>query len=122
MTITDTIPQHTAYVHGSVDNGGVFADGKLTWTLNLAAGESKTVTFKVNVVGEGVTVVNTAVALEGGNELTSNQVKTTVDAPPVTPDTGDDFNIGLIIMLLFLSGSALVTLIVVDKKKKTTGR
>ena len=33
VTITDTIPANVTYVDGSADNGGTYADGAVTWTL-----------------------------------------------------------------------------------------
>jgi len=80
VTITDTIPAHTQYVEGSA-SGATFADGKLTWNLQLAAGEEKTVSFQVKVTDAGVTVVNKATAVEGSNTIETNQVEN-----PVTED------------------------------------
>ena len=39
----------SVYVDGSADNSGIHANGTVAWTLELAAGESKTVTFKAMV-------------------------------------------------------------------------
>ncbi len=85
VTVTDTIPQYTAYVEGSADHGGVYADGKITWSLNLSAGESETVSFKVKVTESDVTVQNQATALEGANEVKTNAVVTPVEKPEPVP-------------------------------------
>ena len=113
VTITDTIPQYTSYVDGSVDNGGTVADGVITWVLELGAGESKTVSFKVMVTGgEGKTVTNEATAQEGENLLTTNQVTTNVPNPPDMPDqTGDTMNMALYIGLMLSSVACLFVLV-----------
>ncbi len=115
ITITDAIPQHTTYVNGSADNGGTFSEGVLTWNLQLAAGESKTVSFQVKVVATDVTVVNKAVAVDGENELESNQVTNTVPAPPDIPVTGDSFNMALCFALILISGMALAVVLASKK-------
>lgn len=86
VTITDAIPQYTEYVEGSADNNGVFAEGKLTWTFELPAGESKTVSFKVKVVGTKITVENQANAVEGNNSLDSNIVRNPVEEDVVVKE------------------------------------
>ncbi len=86
VTITDRIPQYTAYVDGSADHGGTYADGVLTWNVHLEAGESITVSFQVEVIGFNVTVVNQATALEGENELLTNIVTNPVPGDKVEKD------------------------------------
>lgn len=50
VIITDTLDEGVTYVTGSADNGGVYADGTLTWNISqLAAGASRTVKFTVKV-------------------------------------------------------------------------
>lgn len=39
LVVTETIPERTALVEGSISNGGVYENGVITWTLDLAAGE-----------------------------------------------------------------------------------
>ena len=117
VTITDAIPEHTAYVDGSADNGAVFADGVLTWHLTLAAGESKTVSFRVAVAGEGVMLVNQAQAFDGVNTTRTNTVVTTVPDAPRSPKTGDNTSLWLWFALLFVSGGAVFTL---TKKREQT--
>ena len=85
VTIEDAIPQFTTYVEGSADNGGVYADGKITWTLTVPYEGSVTVSFKVTVdqETEGEKVVNDAKVKEGENEYTTNEVVNTIPTPPV---------------------------------------
>lgn len=74
VAITDHIPANTTYVEGSANNGGVYAAGKLIWTLTLAGGESKTVTFQVKVDAPDVFIENQATASSGNNVLDTNVV------------------------------------------------
>ena len=119
VTITDTIPQHTSYVAGSADNGGVFENGKLTWNLKIAGGDTVTVTFRVVVTDGGVSVENQAQAREGNNEVQTNKVTTEVEKPSVTPETGDNSPIGFFVIMLVLSGAAFGFLLLTGKKKKS---
>ena len=116
VTITDTIPQHTSYVDGSADNGGVFASGVITWTLNLAAGESKTVTFRVKVKDYEATVTNQATAYDGINRLESDQVTVTTPPEPQTPDTGDTMNPALLIVLMCLSLTGMAVTVILRRR------
>ena len=76
VVIVDTIPAHTTYVEGSASHGGVYADGKITWTLEVAPQETVTVTFKVVVDGEpGDAIKNQATVQEGENEYVTNEVE-----------------------------------------------
>ena len=74
VTITDAIPANTTYVDGSADNGGTFASGKVTWNLTLAAGQSKTVSFRVKADTPDVFIDNKAIAQEGSNTIETNTV------------------------------------------------
>ena len=49
FTITDEIPAGVTLVDGEISDGGSAADGKVTWQVNVAAGQEKTVTFAVTV-------------------------------------------------------------------------
>ena len=53
---------------------GTYAQGKVTWTLDLAAGEHKTVTFQVKVNDPDVFIDNQATALQGQNQIETNVV------------------------------------------------
>ena len=119
VVITDTIPQHTSYVAGSADNGGVFESGKLTWNLKIAGGDTVTVTFRVVVTDGGVSVENQAVAREGSNEVQTNKVTTEVEKPSVTPETGDNSPIGFVVVMLVLSGAVFCFALLAGKKKKS---
>lgn len=82
VTVTDIVPQYTAYVEGSADNDGSFADGVLTWELkDIAPNATVTVSFEVKVVEVAGAVTNSATVLEGENEYTTNQTSTTVQKP-----------------------------------------
>ena len=83
VTITDAIPQHTTYVEGSADNNGVYSDGLISWTMEVPAGETITVSFKVKVNedAEGVTLSNIATVVEGKNEYITNEIVNTTELP-----------------------------------------
>ena len=49
IAIADQIPGHTTYVDGTADLGGSLTGSTLNWVVNLAFGESKTVSFQVKV-------------------------------------------------------------------------
>jgi uncharacterized repeat protein (TIGR01451 family) len=75
VTITDTIPENSTYVENSADNGGSYADGKLTWNdVAVAADQSVTVSFKVKVdSSDGTTLKNTATVNDGNNSYDTNE-------------------------------------------------
>ncbi len=87
VDIMDTVPQHTAYVEGSASHGGTYAGGHVNWVLNVAKGESVTVSFQVKVDADGGTINNTAVILDGVNTYTTNEVTSQADkpVPPTDP-------------------------------------
>lgn len=116
VTITDTVPQHTAYVKNSADNGGVYKNGKLTWNLQLEAGESKTVSFKVTVLDHDSIITNQAHAVSGVSVLDSNVV--TNHTPPLaeTPQTGDSSFLALWISLMAVSAMGLAVLVLTKKR------
>ena len=117
-TIVDTIPAHTTYVKDSADHNGIFENGAITWVLELAAGESKTVSFCVKVNDYGATVTNQAVSYDGTNKLESNQVTTESEPKPEpeTPETGDGMQLILWISLLVSSAAALAVGVINRKK------
>lgn len=78
-----SLPRKTPFLHmsdlysnaGSADNGGVFDDGMITWTLDVEAGESVTVTFAVTVDEVGaVDIKNMATVEVGDNTYTTHEV------------------------------------------------
>ena len=74
VDIMDTIPQYTSYVEGSASHGGSYAGTHVLWVLNVARGESVTVTFQVKVDESNAVVHNTAVVRDGINTYSTNQV------------------------------------------------
>ena len=122
VTITDRIPGHTVYIPGSADNGGVFENGTITWTLeNLPAWETVTVSFRVQVAEDAgaVTIENQAVADDGTNRYESRRVTNTVEAPPAaTPETGDNTRLQLWTVMLLVSGTGLVVIGFRGKKEE----
>lgn len=78
FTVTDTIPEEVSYVDGSISDGGSVSEGKAIWKLDLAGGETKTVTFRVTVK-------------DPKSPLTKiyNQGAVTVDNTTKTTDTTD---------------------------------
>ena len=81
--IRDHIPDRTAYVNGSADNGGVFANGVLNWKFTLKGGEEKTVSFRVTVLdaAKDTVITNRADAVINQMEFKTNEVEN-----PVLPD------------------------------------
>ena len=84
--VTDEVPEGCSFV--SAGNGGACENGVVTWTVTLAGGQSRTVTFLVQVLkeAEGGSVQN--VASVSGNDvtLTSNRVRTYVEKPDTLLD------------------------------------
>ena len=132
ITIKDKIPEHTAYVEGSADNNGVYANGEITWNIEkVAAWSTVIVSFEVTV-GDVVSanITNKATVVEGNNTYTTNEVSTTADNPvptpppvdptptPVAPQTGDNSNLWMWFALLFVSGGGIVSTSVFGLKKK----
>lgn len=98
LTITDTVPEGTAYVEDSADNGGVYdaETNTLTWVFeDCTDGDKGTVSFEVTITDDAVNydaITNTASIQigenepESTNEVTTDIPKKTVD--DTTPDTG----------------------------------
>lgn len=88
VAVFDRIPVHTTYVEGSAqgltlteDGSALYADG-----LEIAAGESKTFSFKAAVVDEGVIITNRATCGFAKNptsdlDIDSNEVVNSAEAP-----------------------------------------
>ncbi|MDO4779037.1 MAG: Cna B-type domain-containing protein, partial [Tissierellia bacterium] len=89
VVIEDMIPEFTSYVEGSATNGGVYQDGKITWTKDkVADGESFEVSFKVKVERSagGENLKNEAIVNAGKNKLKTNPTTNPVpEIPPTTP-------------------------------------
>ena len=98
LTITDKIPDGTAYVKDSADNDGVYNEDTktITWTFkDLKEGDKGTVTFEVTITEDAVNydeISNTASLQIGDNDpKTTNEVTTDIPKKEVTdttPDTG----------------------------------
>ena len=118
VTVTDVIPEHTTYVDNSANNGGVYdkATRTVTWTKNVAPGETLTVTFqvKVNKGAKDITVVNTAHVSDGLIDTDTNTTKNPVIPKPRksrVPNTGDN-TMRDVIIVAGLGGIALLIVIV----------
>ena len=132
VTITDRIPEFTDYVENSADNGGVYNDGVITWELEVEAGATVTVSFKVKAEWvESAVITNKATILEGKNTYTTNEVSNptentvpnipdTPDTPdaPYSPKTGDTTNLHLWFALLFVSGGGIFGTAIYGRKRK----
>ena len=60
LAVTEKIPAGTELVEGSVTEGGTYKDGTITWTVDLAAGAVKNLTYKVKVTAkQGEEIVST---------------------------------------------------------------
>lgn len=70
VTITDPIPNNTAYIDGSADKDGVYDSGSnsVSWRIDsVAAGDSVSLSFKVTIVsGSASEIKNTAEAVRDG--------------------------------------------------------
>ena len=66
VVVTDSVPNDTSFI--SSDSGGIRNGNTVTWTFDLAAGQSKTVTMNVRVdssANDGDTIYNTACVQSG---------------------------------------------------------
>ena len=81
VTITDALPNTLEFVEAS--NGGTYANGTVTWTLNnVAAGASGSVTVKARVLASAVnsTIANSATVQVGDG----TPIQTTTASNPVS--------------------------------------
>jgi uncharacterized repeat protein (TIGR01451 family) len=87
--ISDAIPEHTAYVADSADNGGKYdSDSKtVNWSLSVKNGESITVTFRVKIDdgANGIELDNTAAVNAGGKNYTTNTTRNMTPNVPTEP-------------------------------------
>ena len=59
LEITETVPEGTELVEGSITEGGKAENGKITWKTDVKPGESKTLSYTVKVIADaGSTIVN----------------------------------------------------------------
>lgn len=124
ITVTDVVPKGLGFV--SAQNGGVEANGTVTWTLaQLAAGQSTSVTFKVKVPSVEQTTTWTNIASltyennpEGADTvIESNQVMIE-EKVTVTPDTGDKFNPAAFFTMMVLSSFGLAAVITCKQREE----
>ncbi|MBQ7565984.1 MAG: S-layer homology domain-containing protein [Oscillospiraceae bacterium] len=72
LAVTEKIPAGTELVPGSITGGGTVENGVISWTVDVPAGETKTVSYKVKVTAkQGETITAT-----GGwvNDIPSNTI------------------------------------------------
>ncbi|SHH05041.1 conserved repeat domain-containing protein/gliding motility-associated C-terminal domain-containing protein [Pedobacter caeni] len=84
--IADNLPSHTTYVDGTADLGGSLTGSTLNWVVNLAFGETKTVSFQVKVADDltGVaTIKNAAIVTDPTKPLTPVTPEVEVPTDPV---------------------------------------
>ena len=129
VTITDVVPDHTAYVDGSASNGGEYKNGMVIWNIQqVEAWSTVVVTFRVTV-GEvdAITITNVATVTLGENSYATNQVANEVPAKPAPeptpepdqpPKTGDNTNLSLLLALAVISGGGLAGTVTLGKKRK----
>jgi uncharacterized repeat protein (TIGR02543 family)/uncharacterized repeat protein (TIGR01451 family) len=80
-TIKDTIPSNSEFV--SADNGGSESNGVVTWTKQVASGDSVTVSFTVKVKSnDGTALKNKADVNDGHNDYTTNEVENPTPTEP----------------------------------------
>ena len=97
VTITDTIPAGTEYVEDSAANGE-YADGKITWTIDAAAGAQGDVTFKVKVTEDAVENANneiTNTATVGVNDASYEVTSNPTYVPEKEDSVEEDGSIGV---------------------------
>ena len=98
ITITDTIPTGTEYVADSASDNGAYADGKITWTIDAAAGAQGDVTFKVKVTEDAVENENneiTNTATVGVNDVSYKVTSNPTYVPEKEDSVGEDGSIGV---------------------------
>lgn len=75
IKIYDSIPEGTEYVEDSISDNGTIEDGDLSWKIDIAKGETKTVSFKVTVLSEEFSVIDNTAKVDGGD---TNEVHTPI--------------------------------------------
>ena len=81
FTLTDAVPAHAELV--SAGDGGEVKDGSITWTLQLAAGAEKTVSFVVKTKDKNCRIENTAKQTVDDLSMDSNTVVNYVQPDPI---------------------------------------
>lgn len=75
IKIYDSIPEGTQYVEGSISDNGTIENNNLSWKVNIAKGETKTVSFKVMVITDEFSTINNTAKVDGEN---TNEVHTPI--------------------------------------------
>ncbi len=143
VTINDNIPENTSYVDGSASHDATYNNGCLEWILSVEKGGVVTVSFEVMVKETNLNTTNTVVVNDSENIFTINNIINNtnegenVDTPPSSaPDntpsgststsqsagsanTYDNSNIYLWFTLMFVSGSIVLLVAFISKKRKT---
>ena len=81
LPVTELIPAGTELVEGSVTEGGVYKDGRITWSLDIPAGDFKVLQYTVKVTAApGETIVS-----GGGSvaDIPSNEICNYVGYAPL---------------------------------------
>ena len=89
LTITDKIPAYTTFVEAS--DGGQESDGTVTWNLEVKAGESIAVTFKVKINDDAndKKITNQANVRIGDNDYTTTEVTNPTPGDEPSEPTGE---------------------------------
>ena len=82
LVVTEKVPEGTEFV--SATNGGTLKDGVITWKIDVAAGETKDLSYTVKVTAP----VNSLIVSEGGwvDNIPSNSITNKVGGKKLTAD------------------------------------
>lgn len=80
LPVTEKIPENCTYKSCTAD--GKFADGTISWTLDVPAGETKELTFTVTATGERGSVIHLSQGNVGG--IRSNRIPVTIGGKGLT--------------------------------------
>ena len=80
FVITDTVPKNTTVV--KINDNGVDSNGTISWTVQVPAGETKSVSFVVKAAKEGVQFNNKAYIAVDNAKVATNEVSNAVPVDP----------------------------------------
>jgi uncharacterized repeat protein (TIGR01451 family) len=87
VSVEDMLPEGVEYVAGSADNGGTFADGKVTWTgLSVSAESSITLTFRAKALTVGAKQNNAKLTYKYDANVSNNADACTTTVTPIKLD------------------------------------
>lgn len=87
VSVEDILPAGVEYVDGSSDNGGTFADGKVTWTgLSVSAESSITLTFRAKALTVGAKQNNAKLTYKYDANASNNTDACTTTVTPIKLD------------------------------------